>query len=87
MHMEELSGLRGDVDLAVRSTLGEHRSDAHLTRVHLEGTGSAHGGYDCEKRTRRIQRSTGRDRHRGYCRTVSTVSLNQDEGMGTQDTG
>jgi hypothetical protein len=47
-------GLRGVVDLEERSTLGGHWSDGHLTGVHLEGTGSVHGGYDCEKRTRRI---------------------------------
>ena len=56
---------RREVDSEERSTLGGHGSDAHLTRVHLEGTGSAHGGYDWEKRTRRIQRSSGFDRHRG----------------------
>jgi hypothetical protein len=67
MHFEERSGLGGDVDSDVRNTLGGHGSDANLTRVHLEGTGSAHGGYDCEKRTRRIQRSSGLDRHGGYC--------------------
>jgi hypothetical protein len=38
MHMEERSGLGGDVDSAVRSTLGGHGSDVHLTRVHLEDT-------------------------------------------------
>jgi len=52
--LEERSGLGGDVDSEERRTLGGHGSDAQLTRVHLEGTGSAHGGYDCEKRTRRI---------------------------------
>jgi len=46
--LEERSVLGGDVDSEERSTLGGHGSDAHLTRVHLEGTGSAHGGYDCE---------------------------------------
>jgi hypothetical protein len=54
------------VDSEVRSTLGGHGSDAHLTMVHLEGTGSADGGYDCEQCTLRIQRSSGLDRHRGY---------------------
>ena len=42
------------MDSEEKSTLGGHGSDAHLTRVDLEGTGSAHGGYDWEKRTRRI---------------------------------
>jgi len=62
MHLEERSGLGGDVDSEERNTLGGHGSDAHLTRVHLEGTGSAHGGYDCEKRTRRIWTRRTQDR-------------------------
>ena len=47
MHLEERSGLGGDVDSGVRSTLGGRGSDAHLTRVHLEDTTarSAPGGY------------------------------------------
>ena len=52
--LAERSGLRGDVESEERSTLGAHGSDAHLTRVHLEGTRSAHRGYDCEKCTWRI---------------------------------
>ena len=46
----------------------------------------AFGGYDCEKRTRRIRRSSGLDTHGGHGK-VSTVSLNRDESMGTEDTG
>jgi len=47
MHMEERSGLGGDVDSEVRSTLGGHGSDAHLTRVHSGDTTarSTPGGY------------------------------------------
>jgi hypothetical protein len=45
--LEERSGLGGDVDSGVRSTLGRRGSDAHLTMVHLEDTTarSAPGGY------------------------------------------
>jgi len=65
--LEERSGLRVEVDSEERRTLGGHGSDAHLTRVHLKDTGSAHAGYDGEKHTRRIQRSSRLDRHLGYC--------------------
>jgi hypothetical protein len=61
--LEERSGLEGDVDSGERGTLGGHGSDVHLTKVQLEGTGSARGRYDCENPTQRIQRSSGLDRH------------------------
>jgi hypothetical protein len=50
MHLEELSGLGGDVDSAVRSTLGRHRSNELLKRVYLEDTNvrSAPGGYSSQ---------------------------------------
>ena len=56
MDLEERSGLGGDMDSEQRGTPGGHGSDVHLTMVYLEGTRSAHAGYDCKKRTRRIQR-------------------------------
>jgi hypothetical protein len=63
---EERCGLGGDVDSEERSALGRHRSDGHLMRLHLEGIGRAHGGHDCEKRARKIQRSCRLDRHQWY---------------------
>jgi len=78
--MEERSGLGGDVDSGVRSTLGRQGSDAHLTWVHLEDmtARSAPGGYGGQRDL------TGME---DMGRRVSTVSLNRDEGMSTQDTG
>jgi hypothetical protein len=80
MHLEERSGLGGDVDSGVRSTLGGRGSDAHLTRVHLEDTTarSAPGGYGGQADLTGMEDKAG---------GVSTVSLNRDEGMGTEDTG
>jgi len=80
MHMEERSGLGGDVDLAVRSTLGRRGSNTHLTRVHLEDTTArcAPGGYGGQADLTGMEDNAG---------GVSTVSLNRDEGMGTEDTG
>jgi hypothetical protein len=53
------------VDLGEKRTLGGPGSDAHLTRVHLEGTGNTHGRYDSEKHTWWIRRLTGLNRHGG----------------------
>jgi len=71
MHSEEQSGFGGDVDLGVRSTLGGHGSNAHLTRVHLEDTTarSAPGGYGGQADLTGMEDKVGR---------VSTISLNQD---------
>jgi hypothetical protein len=55
---------RGDVDSEERSTDGGNQSNVNFTGVHLEGTGSAHAGYNCAERTRRIQRSSTVDRHK-----------------------
>jgi len=78
--MEEQYGLEGDVDSGVRSTLGRPDSDAHLRRVHLEDTTarSAPGGYGGQADLTGMEDEAG---------GVSTVSLNWDEGMGTEDTG
>jgi len=72
MHLEERSGLGRDVDSGVRSTLGGRRSDAHLTRVHLEDTAarSAPGGYGGQADLTGTEDKAGR---------VSTVSLNRDD--------
>jgi hypothetical protein len=60
------------MDSRVRSTLGGHASDAHLTRVHLEDTTarSAPGGYGGQADL------TGTEDKAG---TVSTVSINRDD--------
>jgi len=52
----------------------------HLTRVHLEDTtaGSAPGEYGGQADLTGMQNKAG---------GVSTVSLNQDEGFSTEDTG
>jgi hypothetical protein len=72
MHLEERSGLGGDVDSGVRSTLGGRGSDVHLTRVLLEDTTarSAPGGYGGQADLTGME-----DKARG----VSTVSLNRDD--------
>jgi len=79
MHWEERSGLGGDVDSEVRSTLGGYGSDAHLKRVHLENTTarSAPGGYGDQADLTGTEDSTG---------GVSTTSLNQDDIAGAEDT-
>jgi hypothetical protein len=64
MTLESGDAHRGDMDSEERSTDGGHRSNANFTGVHLEGTGNAHAGYNCEERTRRIQRSSTLDRHK-----------------------
>jgi len=76
--MEERSGLGGDVDSAVRSTLGRRGSDTHLTRVHLEDTTarSAPGGYGGQADLTGMEDKAG---------CVSTVSLNRDEMAGAED--
>jgi hypothetical protein len=78
--LEERSGLEGDVDWGERSTLGGHGSDAHLTRVHLENTTarSAPGGYRGQADLTGMEDKAGR---------VSTVSLNRDEDLDSEDTG
>jgi len=87
MHLEERSGLGGDVDSGERSTLGEAHLEKHTwkTRERCAPDEGAFGGYDCQKRTQRIQRSSGLDRHGGHGK-VSTVSLNQDEAMDMEGT-
>ena len=72
MHLEERSGLGGDVDSGVRSTHGGRGSDAHLTRVHLEDTTarSAPGGYGGQADLTGTEDKAGR---------VSTISLNRDD--------
>jgi hypothetical protein len=72
MHLEERSGLGGDMDSGVRRTIGGHRSDAPLTRVHLEDTTAraAPGGYGGQADL------TGTEDMAG---SVSTVSLNRDD--------
>jgi hypothetical protein len=42
VELGERNGLGGDGDSEERSTLSGHGSDAHLTRVDLEGTGCAY---------------------------------------------
>jgi hypothetical protein len=78
MHLEERSGLGGDVDSGVRSTLGGRGSEAHLTRVHLEDmtARSAPGGYRGQADLPGWEDKAG---------GVSTVSLNRDEGMSVED--
>jgi hypothetical protein len=78
--LEERSGLGGDVDSGVRRTLGRRRSDAHLTRVHLEDTTatSAPGGYGGQADMTGMEDMAG---------GVSTVSLNRDEDLDSEDTG
>jgi hypothetical protein len=80
MHLEERSGLGGDVDSGVRSTPGGRGSDAHLTRVHLEDTTarSAPGGYGGQADLTCTEEKA---------RRVSTVSLNRDEDLDSEDTG
>jgi len=72
MHLEEQSGLEGDVDWGVRSTLGGRGSDAHLTTVHWEDTTarSAPGGYGGQADLTGIGDKVGR---------LSTISLNRDD--------
>jgi hypothetical protein len=79
MHLEERSGLGGDVDWGVRSTLGGRVSDAHMTRVHLEDTTarSAPRGYGGQADLTGTEDKAGR---------VSTVSLNRDEMAGAEHT-
>jgi hypothetical protein len=78
--LEEISGLGGEVDLGVGSTLGRCGSDVHLTRVHLEDTTarSAPRGYRGQADLTVTEDNAGR---------VSTVLLNRDKGMRTVDTG
>jgi hypothetical protein len=66
VYLEEESGLREDVGSKERSTLSGPGSIPHLTRMHMASTGGAHGGYDREKCTQKIQRSSRLDRHQGY---------------------
>jgi len=47
MHLEERSGLGGDVDWAVRIKFGGRGSDAHLQRVHLEDTTATSAPRGC----------------------------------------
>jgi len=78
MHLEERSGLGRDVDSGMRSTLEGRRSDAQLTRVHLEDmtVRSAPGGYGGQADL------TGTDDEAGR---VSTVSLNRDDIAAAQE--
>jgi hypothetical protein len=80
MSLEVRSGLGGDVDMGVRSTLGGRGSDAHLTRVHLVDTTarSSPGGHGSQADLAGTEDQAGR---------VSTVSLNWDEMAGAEDTG
>jgi hypothetical protein len=80
VNLEERSGLGGDVDSGVRSTVGGHGSDVHLTMVHLEDTTarSAPGGYGGQTDLTGTEDKAGR---------VSTVSLNRDKGLGMEHTG
>jgi hypothetical protein len=80
MYMEERSGLGGDEDSAVRNTLGRGGNDTHLMRVHLEDTTArrAPRGYAGQADLTDMDDKAG---------GVSTVSLNRDESMGTEDTG
>jgi hypothetical protein len=81
MHMEERSALGGDVDSVVRSSLGRRGSDTHLTRVHLEDTTarSAPGGYGGQADLTGMEDKAGGK--------LSTVSLNRDEDLDSEDTG
>jgi len=71
MHLEERSGLGGDVGSGVRNTLGRRGSDLHLTRMHLKDTTarSAPGGYG------------------GQADLTGTEDTGVDGGMGAEDTG
>jgi hypothetical protein len=78
--LEERSGLGGDVDSGVRSTLGGRGSDAHLTMVHLEDTTarSAPGGYGGQADLTGTEDKAAK---------LSTVSLIRDEMAVAEDTG
>jgi len=78
MHLEERSGLEGDVDSGVRSTLGGQGSDAHFTRVHLEDTTarSAPGGYRGQADLAVTEDKAGRG---------SNISLNRDNIAAAED--
>ena len=75
------------MDSGERSTLGEAHLEKHTWRTweRCAPDAGAFGGYDCEKRTRRIPRSSGLDRHGGH-KKVSTISLNRDEGIDLEGT-
>jgi len=64
MHYEERSGLGGEKWTRRRRGLG---SEKHTwrTRERCALDEGAFGGYDCEKRTGRIRRSSGLDRYGG----------------------
>jgi hypothetical protein len=70
--LEERSGLGGDVDSGVRSTLGGRGSDEHLRIVNLEDTTarSPPGGYGGHADITGTEDKAGR---------VSTVSLNRHD--------
>ena len=78
MHLEERSGLGGDVDSEERSTLRRHESDAHFKNVHLEDTTvrSAPGGYGGQADSSCTEDAAGR---------ISTVLLNHDNIAGAED--
>jgi hypothetical protein len=75
------SALRGDVDSAVRITLGRRGSDTHLTRVDLEDTTarSAPGGYGGQADLTGMEVKAGGK--------FSTISLNREEMAGAEYTG
>jgi len=78
--LEERSGLGGDMNAGVGSTLGRCVNEAHLTWVHLEDmtARSTPGGSGGHADLTGTEDKAGR---------VSTVSLIRDEGLGTEDTG
>jgi hypothetical protein len=80
MLMEERSGLGGDVDLTVRTRLGSGGSYTHLMKVQLENTNArrAPGGYGGQADLPGIDDETA---------GASTVSVNWDKSMGTEDMG
>jgi hypothetical protein len=80
MHLEEPSGLEGDMYSGVGSTLGGRVNDAHLTKVHSEDTTmrSALGGYGSQADLTGTEDKAGK---------LSAVSLNREEGMGTEEMG
>jgi len=68
------------VDSGLRSTLGRRGSNVHLTWLHLADSTarSAPGGYGGQADLKGMNDKAG---------GVSTVSLNRDEGMDTENTG
>jgi hypothetical protein len=72
MHLDERSGLRGDVDPVLRTTLGGRGRHVQFTMVHLEGmtASSTPRGYGGQVALTGMEDMAGK---------VSTVSLNQDE--------